>query len=491
MQNQHLRILKATFFETGTTQDMVSHALGTQVDPNAFHQFGEKTRGGTMITQETLAGIAGQIIRPDVNNERTIYLPNGGQSVRYRFLMTVGNPDALNSSVYYYSGYTDIVGYSSGNGTFDPHMRMYFNNVIQVNQVMRPGPNGPVPVVNVVECNHLIHPATLGAASAQTFQTTFNPAGGFGVQNQPTSLRPTDVMMQLSSQSKANMMGASLGENFVDARFAIDLCKSDRANTIPSYYLNKTVDGMMYGINAAANDPSSQQYTAYDKAFGFIEEKNVFTDRFFSLLANDFGYHQNGFISWSDMCRAHGELMVQGVVFLVNRPQLKKNDIFLADHREYDQLTGDRRPQTILVEQIMQSLPGSLISSLISFARIHVTNMGPGGQLLVTITDPISYANLGSNYLVSKIPFLEQQLQRLVFSDIGFNQYIPFDAWFTIDVFGESFVRIAFNGEHFYTPYAFATYSDASSSMLVTSNGASLPAIANDLNFLIQHTLAF
>lgn len=490
MISQHLRILKATFFETGTTQDMVSHAMGTHIDPNVFRLFGEKTRDGTMISQESLAGIAGQIIRPDVNNERTIHLPNGGQNVRYRFLMTVGNPEALNSSIYYYSGYTDVVGYSQGNGVFDPHMRLYFNNVIEVNQVMKPGPNGPVPTVNVVECSHLIHPLTLGA-NAQAFQTTFDPNGGFGIQNQPASLRPTDVMMQLSSQTRSNIMGAQFGENYVDARIAIDLCKSDRSNAIPSYYLDKTVDGMLYGINASANDPSSGGYTPYDKAFGYIEEKNVFNDRFFSLLAHDFGYHQNGFISWGDMARAHSELMQRDVVFLVRRPQMQKNDIFLADHREYDQLIGDRRPQTLLVEQIMQSLPGALIGSLISFARIHVTNMGPGGRLMVTITDPISYANLGAQYLVNKIPFLEQQLQRLVFADIGFNQYIPFDAWFTVDVFGESFVRIAFNGEHFYTPYAFATYGDASASMLVTSNGNTLPAIANDLNYLIQHTLAF
>ena len=110
---------------------------------------------------------------------------------------------------------------------------------------------------------------------------------------------------------------------------------------------------------------------------------------------------------------------------------------------------------------------------------------------MVTITDPMSYVNLGSQYLISKIPYLEQRLQSIVFSDIGFNQYIPFDAWFTIDVFGESYVRIAFNGDPNYTPYSFASYCDAMSSMIVSTNGQALGKISNDLDFLIKQTCAF
>lgn len=489
MLKDHLRVIKATFFETGTTQDMVSHALGTQVDLQIMNAFAERTREGAIVNPDVLAGIAGRIIRPDVNVERVVALPNGSNSVRYRFLMVVGNPNAMNGSIYYYSGYTDIVGYSINSNTFDPHMRLYFNNVIQVTQTTKMGLNGPVPHVEVVECNHLIHPATLGA-NAQMFQTTFDPMGGFGVQNQPTSLRPTDVMLRLSSQEKSKLAGVNFGEEFVDTRVAVDLCKSSRANSVPSNYLNKTIEGLLYGINSAANNPRAESFTPYDSAYGYVGESNVFEDRFFSLLANDYGYHQHGFICWGDMCRAHPELTVNGVVFLINRPQMQKRDMFLSAAGDYDPMVGDRRPQTVLVEQIMQSLPGVLISSMISFARIHVTNMNPGGNLMVTITDPISYANLGSNYIISKIPYLEQHLRQIVFMDIGFNQYVPFDAWFTVDTFGESFVRIAYNGETNYTPYSFATYSDAMATSLVSTDGRTLPTIAHDLNYLISHTCA-
>ncbi len=490
MLKNHLKIIKATFFETGTSPDMVTHAMTTQIEPGTYNQFAERTREGQNITQEALAGLAGQIIRPDVNNERHIQLPNGAHNIRYRFLLTVGNPEALNSSVYYYSGYTDVTGFSMGSKNFDPHMRLYFNSVVQVNQVMRPGPNGPIPSVNVVECNHLIHPSSLGSA-AQLFATQFSPSGGFGVANQPSMLRPSDLMYNLSSQNKAATMGVALGQQFVDSRMAVDLCKSNRANTVPSYYLNKTTEGLLYGINTEVQQPSSTTYSPYDTAGARVEEHSIYGDRFFSLLAHDFGYHQQGFITWGDICRAHSELLMQGVTYMVNRSQAQKQDIWLSNRGDFDTMVGDRRPQTALVNQIMQSLPGTLISSLMSFARVHVTNMTPNGQLVVTITDPISYVNLGSQYLISKIPYLEQRLQAVVFSDIGFNQYIPFDAWFTVDVFGESFVRIAFNGDQHYTPYSFASYCDAMSSMMVSTNGQALGKISNDLDFLIKQTCAF
>ena len=173
--NNGLKVTKAWFIETGTAPDMVSRNFTTHVTPEVLHQFTERTRGGELITEDNLAGVAGAIIQPDANFERQVSIANGWNNPRYRFLLRVANPEAPNGAIYYYSGYTDTPNWSIVSNDFAPDMRMYFNNAIQVNVAMRHTPTGPVPYVTVHECSHMIHPATLGAMSPSDFNTTFNP----------------------------------------------------------------------------------------------------------------------------------------------------------------------------------------------------------------------------------------------------------------------------------------------------------------------------
>lgn len=484
MINHGLKILNAWFIETGTSPDMVSRNLTTHVDTATLQMFAAKTMDGELLQADNLAGIAGKIIQPDANFERHVNIANGWGNRRYRFVLRVGNPTQSNGAVYFYTGYTDTNEFSNMTGDFDPHMRLFFNNVIQVNQVMKPTPTGYVPFVNVVECNHLIHPATLGADQA-AFATTFNPNGGFGVQNQPSSLRPLDLMYNLSAQHKANLAGQQLGQNFIDTRPGVDLCKSKRRNSVPSHYLSKAAEAMVYGYTEAAQQPNAGLHTAFDIATAHSEENQVYADRFFSILANDFGYHQNGFITWGDFNRSNPELQQTGVTFVMSHGEAQKNDIYLSDRGNFDTMVNDRRPQTMLVTQVMQSLPSVLLESLITFARIHVTNMTMDGSVLVTVTDPIPFVELPKGYLIPMIPTLEKRLRHIIFNDIANNQYVPFEMTLTIDVFGETFVMLGFNGEQ-PVPYSIPTYCDSMLSPIVTTNGAVLGQMSQDVNYLIS-----
>lgn len=484
MINHGLKIVNAWFIETGTAPDMVSRNLITHIDPSTMQQFASQTRDGELLTADNLAGIAGRIIQPDANHERQVHIANGWAARRYRFVLRVANPSQPNGAVYYYTGYTDTNEFSIATNNFDQHMRLYFNNVIQVNQVMKPSPTGYTPFINVVECNHMIHPATLGATQMD-FATSFNPQGGFGVQNQPTSLRPLDLMYNLSSQHKANMSGQHMGTTFVDTRPGVDLCKSKRRNTVPSHYLSKAAEAMIYGYSEAAQQAQSGPHTAFDIATAHSEENTVYADRFFSILANEYGYHQNGFITWGDFNRSNPELQQAGVTFVMTHGEAKKKDIYVSERGNFDTMVNDRRPQTMLITQVMQSIPSVLLESLITFARINVTNMTLDGSVVVTVTDPISFVELPKGYLIPFIPTLERRLRHIIFSDIAQNQYVPFDLTLTIDIFGETFAMLGYNGE-FPTPYSIPTYCDSMLSPIVTTNGNVLGQMSNDVNYLIS-----
>lgn len=488
--NNGLKVTKAWFIETGTAPDMVSRNFTTHVTPEAVHQFAERTRGGELITEDNLAGVAGTIIQPDANFERQVAIANGWNNPRYRFLLRVANPETPNGVVYYYSGYTDTPNWSIVSNDFAPDMRMYFNNAIQVNVAMRHTPTGPVPYVTVHECSHMIHPATLGAMSPSDFNTTFNPNNGFGVQNQPSTLRPSDLMTTISSGEKNKMAGIS-NDLFLDMRTGVDLCKSSRRNALPSYYLHKTTDAFIYGANQVADQQGVHNPAApYDIAAGYAAERSAFADRFFSLLAVDYGYHQNGFVTWQEFNRAHPEVQMDGVTYVFTRGEAQKHDVYISDRGNFDSMVGDRRPQTLLITQIMQSIPGVLLESLISFARIRVTNTTVDNSVIVSIVDPMSFADLPEGYLITQIPHLEQRLKHIIFNDIAFSNYVPFDLSLTVDIFGESFALLGYNGQP-QVPYSIPTYCDSMLSPIVTTNGNVLGTMANDVRYLVGQTVGF
>ena len=482
--NSQYKILNAYFMETGTCPDMSARNLMTQIGTETMKNFEYRTNGGKFLTPDNMSGVAGSILVSDPNGERLVNLPNGFEVPRLRFLLRVGIPGQVNGVVYYYEGYTDFNGWNTHSKDFDPNMRLYINSVQQVSMAQRPGPQGMEPYVQVIECTHLIHPQNLGAGGPSPWQTQFDPAQ-MGVVNQPSSLRPYDLMNSLATHQMT--VNSGLGVPTIDSRPSIDLMKVDRRNTVASNYLSKAVEGLAVGYgNAGDNLAGAHSGTAYESAAGMTAELNPFSDRFLNPMITELGLQQNGFISWAQMAAIHPELHMAGVTKMNTRAGAQATDAFVSDRSNFDSMVGDRRPTTDFYNRVMASLPGVMLTSLVVFGRIHVTNMTADGSTQCFLNDPISFVDIPPGFLIGRIPFLQEKFKSLIFNDIGLPPHLPFDAHFTIDAFGESFGSISINCEQA-VPYTAASYADSTASQLVSANGNVLPAMANDINFLVTH----
>lgn len=475
------KILNAYFIATGTTPDMSARNLMTQMTQESVNQFRYATEGGKFLTADNMAGVAGNILISDPNAERLVNLPNGMQTSRLRFVLRVGIPGQVNGVMYYYEGYTDFNGWNSQSKDFEPNMRMYINSVQQVSMAQRHTAQGLEPFVQVTECTHLIHPSNLGGDPG-AWQTTFDPAQ-MGVVNQPSALRPYDLMNTMATHQHGVMGG--MGGPIIDSRPSIDILKVDRRNTVASNYLSKTVEGLCHGYGTAAdNEAAANPALPFETAAAQTAELNPFSDRFLNPMITELGLQQNGFITWAQLAMLHPELHVQGVTTVNSRGPGQSTDQFVSNAADFNSTVGDRRASTDFYNRVMASLPGLMLTSLLVFARIHVTNMTADGSIQCYISDPISFVDIPPGYLISRIPFLQTKFKSLIFNDIGLPPHVPFDAHFTIDAFGESFGSISVNCEQA-IPYTAPSYADSTSSQLVATNGAVLPSMANDLNYLV------
>lgn len=477
------KILSAYFMESGTTPDMSAHNLSTQMTDMIVNQFKHATHDGNHLTADNMSGIAGQILISDPNSERMVNLPNGMQNKRMRFVLRVGIPGQVNGIVFYYEGYTDYNGWNTNVKDFDPNMRLYINSIQQVSNAQRMTAQGMEPFVQVVQCTHLIHPNNIGVGQ-MGWNATFDPMG-MNLQNQPSALRPFDLMNALATNAHTLMNG---GQPVIDSRPSIDLLLVNRENTVASNYMANAVHGLAMGMYSANDSAAtSNPATAYEAAAGKTTELNPFTDRFLNPMINELGLQQNGFVSWGQLSQLHPELHVQGVTTVNSKHAGSRDDIFVSDHNNFQSTIGDRRLGTLINERVMSSLPGLMLSSLLVYARVHITNMTPDGSLACVVTDPISFVDIPPGYLMNRIPFLQEKFKSLIFQDIGLPQHVPIDAFFTVDAFGESFSNISVNCEP-HVPYPTASYSDSTASQLVASQGMVLPTMANDINYLVTAT---
>jgi hypothetical protein len=480
MIDHGLKIVEAYFVETGTAPDMTSRNLMTAVTPEAVNLFGHHTHQGQYLHPDSLVGVAGNIIQLDPNSERLVNLPNGLRTKRFRIVFKVKNPSQPNGAVYFYTGYTDFAGWSSAHKQFAPEMRIYFNNCIQVWQTQRMTQNGYVPHIQVNESTHLIHPNNLGGGQGM-FQTQFN---GMSPVQQPSTLRPCDLAYAMSSNKMQQEMGLG-GSQVLDMRAGIDLVKSSRDNAIPAKYLSKTAEAFSQGIVESSDRTGTTASTPYEIAGARSEEPTAYGDRFLHPLAADYGLQLNGFVTWADILHLHPELQADGVTFVNTLGDAAVRDIYRANAGDFDTMVNDRRPATLMFMQLMQSVPAMLLQNLITVARVSATNMTLDGSIQVFVTDPQSFADLPQGYLMEKVQIVQQRLQHLVFNDMAFSRQAPFDIQLTIEVFGESFGMISYNGEP-HVPYTQTSYADAMFTSLVTPNVNVLASMANDINYLIM-----
>lgn len=477
MSNIHnpYQIVFAAFIETGTTPDMTARNYVTHVTAQTLNDLTAQTNDGAMFTPENLAGLSGQILINDPNGERMVNIANGWGNRRCRFIIRVGLPHD-NTISYLYTGYTNYNGWDRGAKDFDPNMELFFNSVVQLTHAARQTAQGMVPYINVIECTHLIHPANLGTAQ-DSWAPSFSP-NHMEVLNAPAALRPSDVMISLAAAAKS----AQMGETIIESRTAVDLMKSNRANALPSEYMHKTLNAMRYGFEAAGENPMSDPSAAYEHGGGIIAEKTPFTDRFLNPMITDLGMRQRGFITWQQLVSIHPEIHNENVTRVTVR-DTGQSDHYQAVAGDYDSLVGNQLMETNVFHRIMNTVPGLMLNSLIVSARIHVTNMTVNGQMSCMITDPLSFADVPAAYILERIEYIQTRFVNVAFKDIGLPPHMPFDAYFTIDAFGESFASISVNGG-VHIPYTSASYADGRSTQIVSANGDVLPRISNDLKYL-------
>ena len=475
------QVVKLIMIHTGTYDDMPMRSFVGNLNGDLLQQFQHVTNGGELISSQSLAPLAGQILMPEASPSGLAQIQNGFATTRIRFLLELlfTSPQGHQTSQYL-TGYTDHPGVTRIAGTvdrvaFDPQMCLFFNNIITVN---RGNFNGqPFP--------------KLWEASQLVFQTASPKNFGFTQPSGPQQylMTPEEVINRIG----VTFYGAP-SVQIHDLRPKLDLqgmAKSKRSNCLPSNYLSKAV-GELH--NQKLSNPDDQFFVMASPAASNIQEMPIYADKALSLL-NELSFKTRGFITYGELCSICPETdnmagfvdktISQTQVLAAQQTQNAAHANFLlhgAERGYAAPLTGSNE-EAIVATMITQAVPAIMADLMLTTISFSATNLGyVGNDFGITIHGFQTFLTD-----VDVTPQLQQFTYRLkqeILVAVTFNGQKPIKLDATVDILGDTFIGIQMHGYQY--DYQVPSFCDALLTPIVTGNLLQLDNVASTINGLVQ-----
>lgn len=460
---QHVEVVKALFFETGTYNDLTLRPYETNLKGHIVSQFAEATNGGQAIAASTLAGVANQFLRPSAQQQQLVSIQNGWQEPRLRFLIMLDYQGAMGTVPVrkILQGYTSHLG-ALPSGAVDPAMTLYFNNVITLRRTQIETPAGISYLWAPSEANHLLR---------GDYELNFGQQ-----QNVTWLMRPQDVF--------ATMGRAALGsEDVLDLRVAFadsPIRKSRRSNCSAPHYVADVLKG--YRKTFDFSDHAVDLHDAMATAQGLVQENSLTADPFFhDLTTKTSNFSQGGSVTYGELMSLfpnfdHIAAVILSKQMLRSSPQPYMNH--QAGQTEY--WTGSTM-ETVWASILGQSVPSLMMDLLLTRISFSATNQTITGETVVTPMDHDSFAED-----MDMRPYVEHFITRLtteVLRGLTTNSHMDFSLSMMVDTVGETRISLSLAGAPF-VDYVTPSFCDALFSPVLTNNHQHILNVANDLQVL-------
>lgn len=410
-RNAMFEVEELVFHDTGEFHNHEQRSYETDVDSNGIDMvaraLAESSRNGANVTANSLAGIAGSIIRPRSQSEGVANIAGGWGSKRLRFtlsiLLTQANMGSVRRKVL--TGWTDRDGVDR-DGRLDPDMVLHVNNNIVLRDMPVYGSHGRSTVTNVTTNDQVLVNASK-QISGRDFWSGKDQKSSY-------SLRPTDIMTTIGTRTMLGQtdfsdelriaesmdpLGGSILDQVtkgsmpdspsiyngvevdnVDASFGYGISSSTRKNLSSSTYLSRLFSGLKKAATGA-DEYMDDEGLLYDRAAGNTSETQTSQDNIFSDLGRitDGEFIENGYFTIATLMRADPDLDNKTEVYRTGGVSAVFDHTSTLNTSAWNR----RDAETHIAEVIKSALVGIFIDCGIAVGRVHYTNMTRGEPIMM------------------------------------------------------------------------------------------------------------
>lgn len=452
--------------ESATFQDQFLRPYETHFSGGLIDSVEERYKKTRRFTPSMLAQIANQFMVPSFNTRGIIDVPNGWDSRRGRFILTleihVGTGDRLKQVVI---GYTNSVGFTTRN--VDHDMEFYVNNTFMLEERMIPDSRGGY--------QRMYMPAR----AADVLSDREN-AGLRRRSDTLYTMRPEDIYSSLDAQETGELV-----DDLTDLRVTLskNSVKSSTSNRIGSRYMSrvlesrrKAIDNTEYGgsvldVNATAQGYVQEAYTSDDVFLRAISNaKNL------STTTDNFTFRDLLYID-PDAERRTETKLFDSETKASTEYQYDSND--LNGGEEWDKIAA----------LIQVAVPALMMETGLHRLDFQVHNQTSSHQ------DPFEFVPTVAKSFVKDVDlawFVDQFEDRLIdelMFPITAEDRVSIGMEVKCRVFGEIDFKLFYDGEN-HGRYVFPCFCNSLTSPILTNNRQDIRDAARDYNSLFDEILS-
>jgi hypothetical protein len=444
-----ISVKRLFLMETGRYDTQYRRPYKPNLQGNTLNALTETLSGVKRFTASQLAGVANQIISPSAFTESTIDIAGNWGERRLRFMMEVECKQLSGGAVIVtVLGYTNYPGVILHSSALDPQMEFYINSIISIRRTFETTPFGVQTYSNVIDNSHIL----------------VDPGyGGVYANSQIHKMRPEDVYATMSMSHLGGLSDA------MDLRTILDQTPiaSKRGNSIAAEYAASLLDGYTRA-NIDANFGVNKEEDILDNARGYAQESPLNLNPFFKAISTFRDGFVSNFFTWRDLCVMDPNANAVAVVSMLGQTTQLGPAQGVAGQGQpsivtgYDVQSGIASPWggseriTQIATILSQSVPSLMADfglTVVSFAstnrRIFADAVQAAGPFAPAnrISTRIGHLQSFSSFDMSKyMDHFVAKLERLVLTDVSYNNEMDFFIEMQADLLGETWIKISIDG---------------------------------------------
>jgi hypothetical protein len=454
--------------ETGSYNQQFRRPYETNITPQLLVEVQNSVGQHGTISPSMLAGVAGSIITPQAAPEAAAPIYNGWETKRLSFVLVVVITNPLGAPVReYILGYTDHCGVAGMQHAIDPNMIFVINSVVKTRDtVLNDHMGNPYVQSSIVSVNQIL--------SDLNFQ-------GLKMNQGPGErmLRPQDVFQTMGSSMIRDGGYGAQHEGFVDARTLLTGAPaiSSRHNNNSSHYMARIMDAWRLGQmeKDAPNEAALQM-----AATGFARETAMNTMDFLTQLGSITGNVSSTTFRFGDLAQLDPQVGEKMTIQLQSPAQ--KTQTHQAGMTEtFQGVSYATHAVTILANGV----PPLMVANTLNVVHLQATNRTMNGMIEVQVLDVKSFINADVSQFISN--FIGR-MQADLLPTISSGNQVDFALNLKMNIFGESWISISFQGEPA-VDYVIPSFADTAITPVVTSTTTRQDQIAFDIGNLLDNTM--
>ena len=455
-------VAQMRLIKTGTYNPMYSASYNMDTSGVALSTIPERAMvtGVGGVKGEMLAGVTCDVLRPSVNPNSEIIIPNGWLEQRVRFILEVHCSFSMgNDQIYYFQGYTSYPGVSDA-GHIAPDMEFILNSYIAVTRTAVPTAMGMQVRDTIAGTGQFL--------SDNNWQGTLSPSKYL--------LRPVDIFNGFKQQY-ASGLGEVNSVYTPETMLRRETTITNRNNNVATSYLAKILSGYQHGMDAA--DYGMGNAGIVTNAVQQVYEELPAENPFIKEISNNQGRGLTNRFFLKDLIAIDPTTLQRtDVLTHINTNAMPHT----AGQTSY--WNGTDR-STLVAITLANAVPALMLDLFITQIAFTSHNHDYTGAMNSAIVNANALTNVDMSSFFRR--FIHR-LEKEVLNDLTYGNQERYTLSMTVDINNETRIKLALNGGPEYE-YTCPTFCDSLITPVVSPDKQHFDNIVSGMDHLVNFTM--